>query len=184
MPSSSDSSANKTVCVFCGSSPGADPAYLETARVFGELAGQKGWRLVYGGGATGLMGEAARAALACGGAVIGVRPTPLDHLEQPQSGIAMVHTPDLFERKQRMITMSDAFVILPGGLGTLDEFFEVVTTAQLGMHEKPIVLVNTNGYFAPLFALLRHCGTQGFIYRDVSRLIHVVDTPAEAIALL
>lgn len=184
MQSSSNSPANKTVCVFCGSSPGADPAYLETARVFGELAGQKGWRLVYGGGATGLMGEAARAALACGGEVIGVRPTPLNHLERPQGGIAMVHTPDLFERKQRMIAISDAFVILPGGLGTLDEFFEVVTTAQLGMHEKPIVLVNTNGYFAPLFALLQHCGAQGFIYRDVSRLIHVVRSAEEAVTLL
>ncbi|HEX3651782.1 MAG TPA: TIGR00730 family Rossman fold protein [Rhizomicrobium sp.] len=184
MQSSSDPSANKTVCMFCGSSPGTDPAYLEVARVFGELIGEKGWRLVYGGGATGLMGEAARAALAAGAEVIGVRPTPLDHLERPQGGIAMIHTPDLFERKQRMIAMSDAFVILAGGLGTLDEFFEVVTTAQLGMHEKPILLVNTNNYFAPLFALLQHCGTQGFIYRDVSRLIHVVRSAEEAIALL
>jgi hypothetical protein len=184
MHSSSDSPESKTVCVFCGSSPGATPAYLETARAFGKLIGQQGWRLVYGGGATGLMGEAARAARTGGAEVIGIRPTPLDHLERPQGGIAMIHTPDLFERKQRMIAMSDAFVILAGGLGTLDEFFEVVTTAQLGMHEKPIVLVNTNDYFAPLFVLLRHCGTEGFIYRDVSRLIHVVDTAEDAIALL
>jgi hypothetical protein len=184
MPSSSDSPPNKTVCVFCGSSPGTDPAYLETARALGELIGRKGWRLVYGGGASGLMGEAARAALAAGAEVIGVRPTPLDHLERPQGGIAMIHTPDLFERKQRMIAMSDAFVILPGGLGTLDEFFEVVTTAQLGMHSKPVVVVNTDDYFAPLFTLLLHCGTEGFIYRDVSRLIQVVTCAQDAIPLL
>ncbi|HEX3945503.1 MAG TPA: TIGR00730 family Rossman fold protein [Rhizomicrobium sp.] len=184
MDSPTKSPAKRTVCVFCGSSPGVNPAHLATARRLGELIGQKGWRLVYGGGASGLMGEGARAALAAGAEVIGIRPSPLDHLERPQGGIEMIHTPDLFERKQRMIAMSDAFVVLPGGLGTLDEFFEVVTTAQLGMHGKPIVVVNTDDYFATLFALLRYCGTEGFIYRDVSRLIHVVDTADEAIALL
>jgi uncharacterized protein (TIGR00730 family) len=184
MDSPTKSPAKRTVCVFCGSSVGRNQVYLETARRLGELIGQKAWRLVYGGGASGLMGEAARAALVAGAEVIGIRPSPLDHLERPQSGIDMIHTPDLFERKQRMIAMSDAFIVLPGGLGTLDEFFEVVTTAKLGLHGKPIVVVNTDDYFSTLFALLRHCGTEEFIYRDVSRLIRVVDSADEAIALL
>lgn len=175
---------NRTVCVFCGSSPGGDSAYLAAARRLGERMGAAGHTLVYGGGASGLMGELARTALTAGAKVIGVRPTPLDHLERPLGGIEMIHTSDLFERKQRMIAMSDAFLVLPGGLGTLDEFFEVVTTAQLGLHEKPIVLVNTEGYFDPLLALLRHVNGAGFIYRDVSRLFQVVDTPDAAIALL
>jgi len=131
-----------------------------------------------------MMGEAARAALAAGAEVIGVRPSPLDHLERPQGGIEMIHTPDLFERKQRMVTMSDAFLILPGGLGTLDEFFEVVTTAQLGMHEKPVILVNTDGYFEPLLALFRHCNDEGFVYGDVHRLFRVAATADEAFELL
>jgi uncharacterized protein (TIGR00730 family) len=184
MDSPTKSPAKRTVCVFCGSSVGRNVAYLETARRAGELLALKGYRMVYGGGASGMMGEVARAALAAGAEVIGIRPSPLDHLERPQSGMEMIHTPDLFDRKQRMIAMSDAFIVLPGGLGTLDEFFEVVTTAQLGMHSKPIVVVSTEDYFATLFALLRHCGSEGFIYRDVTRLIHVVDTADEAIALL
>ena len=174
----------KTVCVFCGSSPGRDPAYLEAARRAGALIGERGFRMVYGGGATGMMGEAARAALAAGAEVIGVRPAPLDHLELPQGGIQMLHTPDLFERKRRMVEMSDAFLVLPGGLGTLDEFFEVVTTAQLGMHDKPVILVSTSDYFAPLLALFRHCNEAGFIYGDVSRLFHVVETPDAAFQML
>src|SRR3954468_15255597 len=94
--------AKRTVCVFCGSSVGRNPAYIETARRTGELIGQRSYRMIYGGGASGMMGECARAALAAGAEVIGIRPAPLDHLEQPQGGIEMLHTPDLFERKQRM----------------------------------------------------------------------------------
>jgi uncharacterized protein (TIGR00730 family) len=174
----------KAVCVFCGSSPGARSSYLETARRTGELIGAKGYTLVYGGGATGMMGEVARAAMGAGARVIGIRPTVLDHLELPQGGIEMIATPDLFERKQRMIARSDAFLILPGGLGTLDEFFEVVTTAQLGMHEKPVVLVNTEAYFEPLLSLFRHVNAQGYIYGDASRLFRVVADADEAFTLI
>jgi hypothetical protein len=179
-----DPSANavKTVCVFCGSSTGSRAVYAETARRAGEAVARARYRMIYGGGATGLMGEVARAALAAGGDVIGIRPTPLDHLEMPQTGITMIRTQDLFERKQRMVEMSDAFLILPGGLGTLDEFFEVVTTAQLGMHTKPIAVVNTEGYFEPLFALFRHVNDLGFIYGNVGRLFRVAATADEAIA--
>ena len=174
----------KTVCVFCGSSVGARPAYIEAAQRTGQLIGERGLHLVYGGGASGMMGEVVRAALAAGAKVTGIRPSLLDHLERPQGGIEMIHTPDLFERKARMIAMSHAFIILPGGLGTLDEFFEVVTTAQLRVHAKPIVLVNTGGYFDPLLALLQHVNAEGYIYGDVARLMQVVATPEEAMALL
>ncbi len=158
----------KAVCVFCGSSVGARPSYLAAARRTGELIVERGLTLVYGGGAK----------------VIGIRPALLDHLERPQGGIEIVPTPDLFERKQKMIEMSDAFLILPGGLGTLDEFFEVVTTAQLQVHAKPIMLFNTEGYFAPLLALLRHTNAEGYIYGNIERLFHVVETPEAAFALL
>lgn len=174
----------KTVCVFCGSSSGARASYLETARRAGELIGQNGYTLVYGGGATGMMGELARAAMSAGARVIGIRPTVLDHLELPQGGIEMIPTPHLFERKQRMIARSDTFLILPGGLGTLDEFFEVVTTAQLGMHTLPIVLVNTEGYFEPLLALFRHVNAEGYIYGDVARLFQIVADIDEAFSLI
>lgn len=174
----------KAVCVFCGSSVGARPSYLAAARRTGELIVERGLTLVYGGGASGMMGEVARTALAGGAKVIGIRPALLDHLERPQGGIEIVPTPDLFERKQKMIEMSDAFLILPGGLGTLDEFFEVVTTAQLQVHAKPIMLFNTEGYFAPLLALLRHTNAEGYIYGNIERLFHVVETPEAAFALL
>jgi uncharacterized protein (TIGR00730 family) len=175
---------NRTICVFCGSSAGLKPSYLEAARHAGELIGKRGCTLVYGGGATGMMGEVVRGAMGAGGRVVGIRPAPLDHLEVPQGGIEMIHTPDLFERKQRMIAMSDAFLVLPGGLGTLDEFFEVVTTAQLGMHEKPIAIVNTAGYFEPLLGLVRHIHAAGFIYGDLTRLFHVVETPDAAMDVI
>lgn len=173
--------AVKTVCVFCGSSTGTLPAYAETAQRAGEAIARARYRMVYGGGATGLMEEVARAALAAGAEVLGIRPAPLDHLEMPQAGIEMIRTADLFERKERMVHLSDAFLILPGGLGTLDEFFEVVTTAQLGMHAKPIAVVNTQGYFEPLFALFRHVDGEGFIYGDIGRLFRVAATAEEAI---
>jgi uncharacterized protein (TIGR00730 family) len=175
---------NRTICVFCGSSAGLKPSYLEAARRTGELIGQRGCTLVYGGGAAGMMGELVRSAMEAGARVVGIRPEPLDHLEVPQGGIEMIHTPDLFERKQRMIAMSDAFLVLPGGLGTLDEFFEVVTTAQLGLHRKPIVLVNIGGYFDPLLALLRHVDAEGYIYRDVARLFCVATTVDEAMEFI
>ncbi len=174
-----------TVCVFCGSSPGNDPVYAEAARRLGALLGENGYRLLFGGGGLGLMGEVARAARAADAPVIGILPAFLRHLEPPlEFGEKIVITADLHQRKSRMVSLSDAFVLLPGGLGTFDEFFEVVTSAQLSVHEKPIVLINTRRYFAPLQSLLEHVVAQGFARSGIASLYSIVDTPEEAIDLL
>jgi uncharacterized protein (TIGR00730 family) len=174
-----------TVCVFCGSSPGNDPAYAEAARRFGTLIAENKYRLLFGGGGLGLMGEVARAARAGGAPVIGILPAFLRHLEPPlEFGEKVVITPDLQQRKARMIGLSDAFVLLSGGLGTFDEFFEVITTAQLAVHKKPIVVVDTLHYFAPLQALLEHIVARGFAKPQIASLYTVVATPDEAMDLL
>ena len=173
---------DRTVCVFCGSSPGAKPVYAETARQFGRFLGENGYRLVFGGGGVGLMGEVARAARAAGAPVIGVLPGFLRGLEPPlKSAEELIVTPDLQQRKARMLALADAFVILPGGLGTLDEYFEVITTTQLRVHAKPIVVVNVDGYFDALKALLDHVVEQGFARMEIASYHEFVATPAEAI---
>lgn len=170
------------ICVFCGSSYGGDPANAQAARRLGTLIGEHGFRLVFGGGNVGLMGETARAARAAGAAVIGILPQFLRHMEPPlKSADELIVVPDLQQRKQRMIAMADAFVLLPGGLGTLDEFFEVVTAVQLGVIAKPIVLVNLGGYFDPLTALLEHVVSQGFAGEGILSHHHIVATPEDAI---
>jgi uncharacterized protein (TIGR00730 family) len=176
--------ANKdknSVCVFCGSSPGRDPAYAKAARRLGAAIGAQGWGLVFGGGDIGLMGEVAEAAYAAGARVHGVMPEFLRHLEPPlKKGEQLEITPDLQARKGRMLAEAGAFIILPGGLGTLDEFFEVVTSAQLGVLAKPIVVVNTKGYFEPLRALMAHVVREGFARRSVLSLCTFVATPEAA----
>lgn len=172
----------RSICVFCGSSPGAKPVYAETARELGQLLGENGYRLVFGGGGVGLMGEVARAARAAGAAVIGVLPAFLRSLEPPlKSAEELIITPDLQQRKARMLALADAFVILPGGLGTLDEYFEVITTTQLRVHAKPIIVVNIEGYFDPLKALLDRVVEQGFARMEIASYHAFVTTPAEAI---
>ena len=139
-----------SICVFCGSRYGADPRFRAAATRFGELAGSAQIRLIYGGGHVGLMGAVADAAIAAGGEVIGLIPTRLLEREVGHRAITeLVVTQDMFERKQQMIDRADAFVVLPGGLGTLDELLEVVTLRQLGYHAKPIVVVNLGGYLGP-----------------------------------
>ena len=172
----------KTICVFCGSSLGSDPAYAAAARETGRLIAAEGWSLVFGGGGLGLMGETARAARDGGAGVTGILPQFLRHLEPPLSrGETVEITADLYDRKARMIEEADAFIILSGGLGTLDEFYEVVTSAQLAVHAKPIVLVNTNGYYDPLIALMEHVIAHGFAQPASRKLFQTVATPAEAI---
>jgi uncharacterized protein (TIGR00730 family) len=175
----------KVICVFCGSSHGADPAFADAARRLGRLIGETGHSLVFGGGNIGLMGETARAARDAGANVTGILPAFLRHLEPPlKSADELVVVPELFERKARMIALADAFVILPGGMGTLDEFFEVVTAAQLGRHEKPVVLVNIARYFDPLEALLRHLVKNGFAQAEVFTLYRMVATVDEAMEVI
>src|SRR5476651_2309381 len=144
------------ICVFCGSSFGQDPDFTEAARKIGAGIAGLGHVLVFGGGSPGLMGVVARAAREAGTAVEGILPGFLRDVEPPLThGETTEIVPDLFVRKQKMIDRAGGFLVLPGGLGTFDEFFEVLTAAQLGVHAKPIILVNVNGYFDSLEAMLR-----------------------------
>ena len=156
------------VCVYCGSNPGKDPAYLTAARQLGPAFALDGVGLVYGGGGLGLMGEVARAVLAHGGRVIGIIPAFLSEKERMlRYADELIVVEDMHQRKKLMFDKSDAFVALPGGIGTLEELVEQLTWAQLGRHNKPIVLVNIDDFWAPFLALLRHMGEQGFIRDDM-----------------
>lgn len=169
------------ICVFCGSSPGNDLAYAEAARELGRLIGENGHTLVFGGGNVGLMGEVARATRAAGGFVIGVLPSFLRGIEPPlKSAEELIVTPDLQLRKSRMLALADAFLILPGGLGTLDEIFEVITTKQLRAHAKPIIVIDIANYYAPLKALLDHVVKHGFAQEEIKLHSVFVTTPCEA----
>jgi uncharacterized protein (TIGR00730 family) len=184
-PSSERSGNGHTVCVFCGSSPGAKPVYAESARQLGQMLGKNGYRLVFGGGGIGLMGEVARAARDAGAPVIGILPAFLRSLEPPlKSAEELIITPDLQQRKARMLALADAFVILPGGLGTLDEYFEVITTTQLRVHAKPIVVINVEGYFDPLKTLLDQVVEESFARMEIASYQEFVATPSEAMERL
>lgn len=184
-PKKPQAARTTTIGVFCGSSYGSDPAYEAAARELGTLLGAAGMAMVFGGGDIGLMGEAARAVRKAGQKVTGVLPQFLRHLEPPLiNGEDVVIAGDLQERKRRMLADSDGFVILPGGLGTLDEFFEVVTSAQLGVFAKPIAVIDTDGFYAPLKALLEHVVARGFAKPESRDLCRFVATPQEAMAVL
>ena len=153
----------RRVCVFCGSSPGARPAYRAAAEELGRLLAARGLGLVYGGGNVGLMGVLADAALAAGGEVIGVIPRALVDLEVAHTGVRDLRVVDsMHERKATMTELADAFVALPGGIGTLEELIEVFTWSQLGLHAKPLGVLNTAGYYDKLGAFLDHGVEQGF----------------------
>jgi len=170
------------ICVFCGSSHGARPAYAAAANRLGSLIGERGFSLVFGGGNVGLMGEVARAAHTAGARVLGVLPSFLQQLEQPlKTAEELVVVPDMQQRKAIMLARSDAFVVLPGGLGTFDEIFEVLSTAQLQVHKKPIVLVNTEGYFDKYESLIAHIVREGFAIRNIENFYRIVPTPEAAL---
>lgn len=153
----------RSVCVFCGSRAGGNANYALAAHEVGVLIAEMGWRLVYGAGDVGLMGEVARAAQNAGGQSMGVIPTHLMAREQGKRDLkTLVITENMHERKKVMFMNSDAVVVLPGGAGSLDEFFEVLTWAQIGLHEKPIFLLDTDGYWQPLIGLIEHVIEQGF----------------------
>jgi uncharacterized protein (TIGR00730 family) len=152
------------ICVFLGSSPGRDPVYAQAAAQFGGLLAQRGIGLVYGGGTVGLMGIIADAACAAGGEVIGIIPEALRKREHDHQGISELHVVQtMHERKAMMAKLSDGFVCLPGGIGTLEELFEVWTWAQLGYHSKPCGLLDVAGFYAPMSAFIDHVVAEGFL---------------------
>jgi uncharacterized protein (TIGR00730 family) len=154
-----------SVCVFCGSRMGARPAYVEGARALGEAIASRGLRLVYGGTSIGLMGVLADAALGRGGKVVGVLPRGLEEREIAHRGLTELHVVgSMHERKALMAKLSDAFIAMPGGFGTWDELFEIITWAQLGLHAKPMGVLNVEGYFEPMLAMIRQAASEGFIH--------------------
>jgi uncharacterized protein (TIGR00730 family) len=169
----------KRLCIFCGSSPGARPAYRAAAEGLGTLLAQRGIGLVYGGASVGLMGAVADAALAAGGEVVGVLPRSLARKELAHERLTELRLVDsMHERKAQMAELSDGFVALPGGVGTLEELFEILTWAQLGLHAKPCALLDTAGYFEPLLAVLDRAVDERFL-RPPHRAMLLVDEAPE-----
>ena len=165
-----------SVCVYCGSSFGGRPAFTEAARHLGTLLAQSDIRLVYGGGAVGLMGVVSQAVLDAGGRVTGIIPHFLDKAEVGKMNVTeLIRTETMHDRKARMAEISDGFVVLPGGLGTLDETFEILTWKQLNLHTKPIVLLNSEGYWDHFVHLVEHQVREGFVREQYLRLFRVVD---------
>jgi uncharacterized protein (TIGR00730 family) len=175
----------RSICVYCGSGHGGDPAFVDSARVLGESMARAGIRLVYGGGNVGLMGTVARSVLDHGGHVCGIIP---EFLRQRELMIAdaqeLVVVPDMHTRKRLMFERADAFVALPGGVGTLEELVEQMTWAQLGQHRKPILLANVAGFWDPLLELLRHMKQTGFIREGFEVNYLVTDAVSEIVPLL
>ena len=172
-----------SLCVYCGARPGLHPEYVKSATEMGKSIAQLGWRLVYGAGDVGLMGEVARAAQNAGAETFGVIPEHLVKWEVGKSDLtSYIVTETMHERKKVMFMNCDAVVVLPGGAGSLDEFFEALTWRQLGLHQKPIILLNTAGYWAPLMGLLNHVIDQGFADASMLDYVTIVDTVPEAIA--
>jgi uncharacterized protein (TIGR00730 family) len=168
----------KSIAVFCGSSMGASPAYEAAAKVLGKLLAQHNIRLVYGGAKVGLMGAVANAALAAGGEVIGVIPHFLSGKEIAHGGLSELMLVDtMHERKLRMAELADATISLPGGFGTMEEFFEVLTWAQLGLHTKPVGLLNVLNFYKPLYALFDQMVKEGFLKPENRHLVLLDDKP-------
>ena len=175
-------SFESSLCVYCGSGLGVDSRHLEAARDLGRLLAERHIRLIYGGARIGLMGTLADAALAAGGEVVGIIPGHLDKTELGHRGATeLIVVDSMHERKYMMFEQSDAFAIMPGGLGTLDETFEMLTWRKLGLHDKPIILVDIAGYWRPLLALIDHVIIQGFAAPTDRDLYKVVTNVAELV---
>ena len=171
----------KSVCLFCGSSDRSDPAYTEAARAFGERTARAGWRLVYGGGGVGLMGASARAAHAAGGRVLGIMPGFLRSRERLFDDVETVVVTSMHERKTLMYDQSDAFVVAPGGVGTLEEVIEVLSWKRLDLHHKPVIFLNLNGFWDALLAVMEHSIAEGMTPESFRLAYTVVDTVDAAI---
>jgi uncharacterized protein (TIGR00730 family) len=177
--------SQKSICVYCGSRHGGDPAYTEQATAMGQALAEEGWRLVYGAGDVGLMGEVARAAQEAGAETFGVIPTHLLDWEVGKRDLTrFVVTETMHERKKVMLMNADAVVVMPGGAGSLDEFFEVLTWRQLGLHDKPIVLLDVNGYWGPLAGLLNHVVDHGFADASLLDFVQTGGSASEVAAIL
>lgn len=165
---SESKSTIRNICVYCGSQPGRDPSHIQAGRILGKAIADNGLRLVYGGGMRGIMGAVASGVMSNGGAVLGIIPEFLMDKEATRHELTslteLVVTVDMHQRKHRMFEEADAFVALPGGIGTLEEIVEIMTWAQLGRHGKPMVFANINGFWNPMLELLRHMRDQGFIH--------------------
>lgn len=167
----------QNVCVYCGSSSRVDDAYKTAATKMGKLIAAEGWGVVYGGGRVGLMGLVADAALEEGAPVVGIIPEHIQEREVEHNELTELHVVDTMHvRKQMMVDKSQAFVILAGGLGTLDELFELLTWKQLGLHDKPIVIVNINGYWTQMLEAIKHIAGEGFMREDDLNMFVVVDS--------
>ncbi|MFN0009511.1 MAG: TIGR00730 family Rossman fold protein [Planctomycetota bacterium] len=172
-------SGSTRICVFCGAHSGARPVFARAARDLGAALAGRGIPLVFGGGSVGLMGQVADGALGAGGAAIGVIPQALVDRELAHEGLTELHVvTTMHERKAKMVELSSAFISLPGGLGTLDETFEILTWAQLGFHAKPVGLLNVDGYFSPLLAFLDGAVSEGFV-PAASRVRWIEETDPE-----
>ncbi|MFC0576966.1 LOG family protein [Paraburkholderia solisilvae] len=173
----------KAICVYCGSALGARAVYAEAATAFGRALAEADISLVYGGGRVGLMGMIADEVLANGGRAVGVIPELLIAREVAHTDLTELHVvPDMHDRKKKMADLSDAFVAMPGGVGTFEELFEIYTWAKLGYHDKPVALLNVEGYYDPLLALLRHTVDEGFMSPRQLETLQVATQPAELIA--
>lgn len=172
------------ICVYCGSSPGSDPVYMAAAGALGRAIAGRGARLIYGAGENGLMGATAHAALDAGGEVIGVVPDALAGMEgRTDVNTTLIRTETMHERKKVMFANADAFVVLPGGAGTLDEAIETLTWRQLGLHARPLVFVDTGGYWSRLLDLFAHMTETGFMRGNFNDFYSVAKTPEEAVAI-
>lgn len=170
----------RSVCVYCGSRDGRDAAYAEAAEATGHMLAARGWRLVYGAGDVGLMGRVANAVQAAGGATFGVIPTHLMDWEVGKRDLdQFIVTETMHERKKVMFMNADAVVVLPGGAGSMDEFFEALTWRQLKLHSKPVILLNVGGFWNPLVALLEHIVERGFAGDDILQFVQAAADVAE-----
>ncbi|TGL85466.1 TIGR00730 family Rossman fold protein [Leptospira congkakensis] len=175
----------KNIAVYCGSSPGQDPYYMAAAFELGEYLGTNQIGLVYGGASVGLMGAVANGCLSKNGSVTGVLPKFLKRKEIEHNKLnQLILVDSMHERKLKMFDLSDAFVVLPGGFGTMEEFFEVVTWSQLGLHHKPIIILNWLGFYNPLLTLIQNMVSSGFLKKENANLVQVLETSKNLLSAL
>jgi uncharacterized protein (TIGR00730 family) len=175
----------KSICVYCGSADDVHPDYRLAGRLMGQTLAENGLRLIYGGGKTGIMGAVADGALDAGGEVYGVLAESMNTPALAHLGLTRLEvTPTIHERKARMYALADGYIALPGGYGTFDELFETITWSQIGVHEKPIGLLNVRAYFGPLMSMLLHAEKEGFIFPEHRQMLCMADSPQELLACM